>query len=549
MQPITTTAPAVIASPWPTPQIPDLDFAAHVLRHAERLADHLALVDAADGRLLTYGALADAARRNAAGLAARGFGRGEVLAIYSPNLLEFAALVLGVAIAGGATTTVNPLYTVGELAYQLDDSGARIVVTIPPLMGRASEAAREAGVSAVLGYSELAAGKEPPEVAISPDDVVLLPYSSGTTGLPKGVELTHRSALANLVQMEPRLGLGPADVVLAVAPMYHCMGLFAVVCQALCQGATVVTMRRFALEAFLRAMQDHRVTASVIAPPIALALASHPAVDGYDLSALRWLACGAAPLDRRIEEQCAQRLGCAFGQGYGMTEATAGITLSNFADPHEIVPGAVGELLPGTQARVIDPATGADLGAEAEGELLVRGPQLMRGYRGRHDATAATIDADGWLHTGDIAAISGDGVLRIIDRLKELIKVKGFQVAPAELENLLCAHPSVADAAVVGVADEAAGEVPKAFVVARGELAADELIAWVAARVAPYKRIRAVELVGQIPKLPSGKILRRLLREHLGECIATQLALHRASHRMFRQVCPAGQAQLLAAAA
>jgi acyl-CoA synthetase (AMP-forming)/AMP-acid ligase II len=177
------------------------------------------------------------------------------------------------------------------------------------------------------------------------------------------------------------------------------------------------------------------------------------------------------------------------------------------------VPGTIGQLVPGTDARVIDPETRADLGADREGELLIRGPQLMRAYRGQHAATAATIDADGWLHTGDLATITGDGTLRITDRLKELIKVKGFQVAPAELEGLLSAHPSVDDSAVIGVPDETAGEVPKAFVVAKGTLAADELLPWVAERVAPHKRIRAVEFVEEIPKLPSGKILRRALRD------------------------------------
>jgi acyl-CoA synthetase (AMP-forming)/AMP-acid ligase II len=516
LQPIASTAPAVIAGPWPAPDIPDVDFAAHVLRHAERLADHPAIVEATGGRTLTYRGLAAAARRAAGGLMARGFGRGDVLAIYSPNLPEFAVTVLGVAMAGGTTTTANPLYTADELAHQLRDSGARIVVSVAPFMDRAKEAARKAGVDEVLGYGDLAGADEPPAVAIAPDDVVLLPYSSGTTGLPKGVELTHRGAVANLVQIEPVLPLGSEDTVLAVAPMYHCMGLIVVVSHALCQGATVVTMPRFDLEAFLQAMQDHRVTASIIAPPIALALARHPIVDRFDLSALRWLGCGAAPLDTAIEEACAQRLGCAFGQGYGMTEATATIAVSCFAAPDQMVPGTVGPLLPGTQARVIDPETRADLAAGDAGELLIRGPQLMRGYRGRPDATAATIDADGWLHTGDVATITPDGVLRITDRLKELIKVKGFPVAPAELEGLLCTHPRVADAAVVGVPDDAAGEVPKAFVVARGEVVPDELMTWVAERVAPHKRVRAVAVVDEIPKLPSGKILRRLLRDGVG---------------------------------
>jgi acyl-CoA synthetase (AMP-forming)/AMP-acid ligase II len=511
MQPI--ASPAVISSPRPAPEIPDADFAAHVLRHADRLAARPALVDAADGRTIRYGELAAAARRTAGALAARGFGRGDVLAVYSPNVPEFVVTVLGAAIAGGATTTANPLYTAGELAAQLRDSGARMVVTIPGLADRAAEAARAADVGAVLGYGDLAAGGEPPAVANDPGDVVLLPYSSGTTGMPKGVELTHANTVAHLAQIEPILALGPDDTVIAVAPMYHCMGLIVVVANALAQGATVVTMARFAFEPFLQAMADHRVTASVVAPPVAHGLARHPAVDDYDLSALRWMGCGAAPLDAQTEEACAQRLGCLFGQGYGMSEATATIAVIDTAEPERIVRGTVGSLVPGTEARVVDPDTGADLGPDAEGELLARGPQLMRGYRGRPDATAETIDGEGWLHTGDLATVDADGVVRITDRLKELIKVKGFQVAPAELEGLLCGHPAVADAAVVGIPDDTAGEVPKAFVVARGELAPDAVMAWVAERVAPHKRVRAIEVVDEIPKLPSGKILRRVLRE------------------------------------
>jgi acyl-CoA synthetase (AMP-forming)/AMP-acid ligase II len=487
LQSIVSEAPTVISSPWSTPSLPDADFAAHVLRHAERLADRPALVDAADGRTLRYGELASAARRTAAGLAARGFGPGDALALYSPNVPEFVVAVLGTAMTGGVTTTANPLYTAAELAAQLRDSGARIVVTTPVFADRAAEAARAAGVETVLGFGDLAAGGEPPATEVEPDDVVLLPYSSGTTGLPKGVEITHRAAVAQLAQLESVLTLSPADTVLAVAPMYHCMGLIVVVAHALAQGATVVTMMRFAFEPFLQAMQDHRVTATVVAPPIALGLAGHPAVDGYDLSALRWVGCGAAPLDGRIEETCANRLGCLFGQGYGMSEATATIAVAPIHEPERIVRGTVGALLPGTEARIVAPDAGADLGAGAEGELLIRGPQLMRGYRGRPDATAATIDADGWLHTGDLAAVDANGTIRITDRLKELIKVKGFPVAPAELEGLLCTHPGVADAAVIGVSDDAAGERPKAFVVPRGDAAPDDVMAWVAERVAPTR--------------------------------------------------------------
>ncbi len=254
---------------------------------------------------------------------------------------------------------------------------------------------------------------------------------------------------------------------------------------------------------------------TVIVPPIALALARHPAVDRYDLSSLRFVGCGAAPLGKEIEEECEARLGCAFQQGYGMTEATAGIAISTMAEPERNVHGQAGILLPGTEARVVDPETGADLGTGGTGEIWIRGPQLMSGYLNRPDATAETIDADGWLHTGDIGRVDAAGRVFITDRIKELIKYKAFQVAPAELEALLCSHPAISGAAVIGAPDEEAGELPTAFVVANGQLSNDELMSWVAERVAPHKRIRRVERVDAIPCSPTGKILRRELRERL----------------------------------
>lgn len=247
-------------------------------------------------------------------------------------------------------------------------------------------------------------------------------------------------------------------------------------------------MPRFDLDGCLRSIETHRITVAVVVPPIVLALAKHPAVDGYDLSSLVRIGCGAAPLGAALQQACADRIGCPVGQGYGMTEAVAAVALYDASAPP--VPGSAGRLLPGIEARILDLASGADLGPDAAGELWVRGPSLMSGYLGNPAATAATIDADGWLHTGDIARIDGDGHLFVEDRLKELIKVKGFQVAPAELEAILRAHPAVADAAVIGVPDGRAGEVPKAVVVRAAEISGEQLIAHVADRVAPYKRLR-----------------------------------------------------------
>ena len=238
-------------------------------------------------------------------------------------------------------------------------------------------------------------------------------------------------------------------------------------------------------------------------------------VEHFELSSLRFVGCGAAPLGIELQRACAERLGCPVEQGYGMTEATAGIAISSMVETDVIAPGQVGILLPGTEARVIEPESGEDLGPAATGEIIVRGPQLMTGYLGRPDATAATIDPDGWLHTGDIGRVDDEGHVYITDRLKELIKYKGYQVAPAELEALLVGHPQIGAAAVIGAPDEEAGELPTAFVVADAELDDASLMAWVAERVAPHKRIRRVERVDEVPCSPSGKILRRELRARL----------------------------------
>jgi acyl-CoA synthetase (AMP-forming)/AMP-acid ligase II len=270
-------------------------------------------------------------------------------------------------------------------------------------------------------------------------------------------------------------------------------------------------MPRFDLQAFLALAQEHRTTAVLGAPPIVRALAHHPLVDRYDLSALERVVSGSAPLSATLQTACAQRLGRFVGQAYGLTETGLIIAVA----PHDgrpARPGAAGMLCPSTEARVVSPEHGDDVAPGAVGELWVRGPQLMSGYLGRPDATAAMIDRDGWLHTGDLVRIDAEGWIVVVDRLKELIKYKGFQVAPAELEAVLGAHPAVADVAVVGRADEEAGEIPVAHVVRRGEVEAGELIAFVAARVSPQHRVRAVEFVDEIPRSPAGKILRRELR-------------------------------------
>jgi acyl-CoA synthetase (AMP-forming)/AMP-acid ligase II len=370
--------------------------------------------------------------------------------------------------------------------------------------------------SEVTPFDELRAGPAAPTAAACPSaagrtgaDPALLLSSSGTTGLPKIVVLSHRNLVASLHQTRLAHKVTADDVVVAALPLFHIFGLQISLNLALLAGATVVILPRFEIGAFLRAVQDHRATRAELVPPMVLGLTSSDLIHGYNLSSPRVLTSGAAPLGADLARACAQRLGCRVKQGYGLTEVGG---CSHMApDDGPDLPDSIGPALPGVECRVIDSASGADAPRDAPGELLIRTPGTMPGYLGNPEATAATIDTDGWLHTGDIVTVDADGWYRVADRVKELIKYKGLSVAPAELEALLLTHPAVADAAVVRHPDAEAGEVPKAYVVRRDTVSERELMDWVAAQVAPYKRVRLVEFTDSIPRSPSGKILRRLL--------------------------------------
>ena len=276
------------------------------------------------------------------------------------------------------------------------------------------------------------------------------------------------------------------------------------------RGSTVVTMPRFEFEPFLKVLQDWPIATAHIVPPVVVALGKHPAVDNYKFPHLKYLFSGAAPLGPELTQAVESRLNVKIRQGYGMTEASPA-THYTVAGSERC--GAVGMLMPSTEGRMIDPETGKDVALGQPGEVWVRGPQVMKGYLNNPEATARTVDADGWLHTGDIGVMDAEGYLTVVDRLKELIKVKGFQVAPAELESILLKHPKIADVAVIPVPDEQSGEVPKAIVVMREALTAEEVMSFLEPKVAHYKRVRHVAFVDAIPKSPSGKILRRVLVE------------------------------------
>jgi acyl-CoA synthetase (AMP-forming)/AMP-acid ligase II len=452
-----------------------------ILRAAVRYAPRVAVADASSGRPLTFGQLADGVRRLAAGLAGRGIGRGDVVAITAPNGPDYAVALFGALHAGAGVASANPALTATEREHLFALCSPRLVFTD--------------GLD-MLG--ELLAAPRPAAPDRDPDDLAMLFPSSGTTGLPKLAMHTHATTTAfmHAFAMAPWAQVEPADVVAVAIPFPHLFGS-AVLTHALRNGATVVTLRHFDLEAFLRALQDHAATVVPATPPLLAALAYHPLVDRLDLSAVRHVITSAAPAAPELQEAVEARLGCVVGDYFGLTEAWC---VAPAANP--VVRGSVGRLGPNLEAMIVDPESGARLGAGEHGELWVRGPQVMTGYVG-HDPR----DRDGWYASGDLCRLDAAGNLYVIDRLKELIKVGGCSVAPAEVERELVAHPAVADAAVVGRPDAELGEVPVAYVALDGP--AEDLDAWLAERLAPWKRPREVVVVERVPRSPAGKLLRR----------------------------------------
>jgi len=505
-------------SPYPDITVPDVSLYDMVLAEAATRPDAIAMADGLTGRTITYGQLLDQIRRVAAGLAARGIRKGDVVSLWSPNVVEWPIVFFGVVRLGAIVHTSNPVSTPEELSYQLADGNAKILVTVNALSEKAraavAESKREIEIITIdpspdfPALSSIMVDAEPPAVSIDPsEDLAALPYSSGTTGLPKGVMLTHRNIVAQLNQIDAIENV-EMPALLGLLPFFHIYGMVIIMMHGLMRGATIVTMPKFEFEPFLKVLQDWPITSAHIVPPIVVGLGKHPAVDNYKFPHLKYLFSGAAPLGPELTEAVEKRLNVKIRQGYGMTEASPA---THYTVAGTERAGTVGLLMPSTEGRIIDPETGKDAPTGERGEVWIRGPQVMKGYLNNPEATALTVDADGWLHTGDVGIMDDDGYLTVVDRLKELIKVKGFQVAPAELESLLLKHPKIADVAVIPVDDEDSGEVPKAIVVAKGPLTADEVMEFLLPHVAHYKRVRHVAFVDAIPKSPSGKILRRIL--------------------------------------
>ncbi|KAG0558011.1 hypothetical protein KC19_11G172700 [Ceratodon purpureus] len=450
-------------------KLPDIDMPNHMpladycLEKAAQWADKACLIDGNTGRVHTYGEIELSTRKVAAGLTKLGVKQGGVMALLLPNCAEFVQVFLGAAKMGAIVTTANPFYTPAEVEKQIVASGATLVVTqasyIEKLAGLNVQIITvDQHVENCLHMSVLLEADEAecPDVEIHPDDVVCLPYSSGTTGLPKGVMLTHKGLVSSVSQQvdgeAPNLYLTVEDTLMCVLPMFHIYSLNSILLCGLRVGATLVVMAKFELPKLLDLIQRHKVTFGPFVPPIVLAIAKNPIVDNYDLSSIKMVMSGAAPLGKELEDTFRARLPNAIlGQGYGMTEAGPVLaqTLSMCKTPFPVKAGSCGTVVRNAEVKIIDTETGVSLPYNQPGEICIRGPQIMKGYLNDPEATANTIDKDGYLHTGDVGFIDEDEEMFIVDRVKEIIKFKGFQIPPAELEALLFSHELIQDAGVV----------------------------------------------------------------------------------------------------
>jgi acyl-CoA synthetase (AMP-forming)/AMP-acid ligase II len=510
--------------------------------------DRIAVVDLAGGTETSFATLRSHVDSVAGWLSRHGVKKNDVVALHCPNSVEFIVAAHAVWRLGAILTPVPLLATPKTVAEQIRVSGAQTLLTLAGLGDGGVEAIDLAGLDSdrlvqldtSRGLNQMLAERTtPPAVSFDPaTQIAAMPFSSGTTGLPKGVQLTHRNLVANLVQSEDNALVGRDDVLFGVLPFFHIYGLTVLANLPIRLRARLITAPRFELNTFLRSHQAHGVTFTFIAPPVAVALAKHPVVDEFDLSTLRAVMSGAASLDEDLAASVAERLGVDVYQGYGLTESSPVTHMNHKGVAEGLSRGSIGLPVANTEHKLVDPDSGEEIpvpSVEGElsdaGELWIRGPQIMSGYVNDPEATAKALPGDGWLRTGDLAQQGSRGELFIVDRLKELIKYKGYQVPPAELEAVLLTHPQVADAAVVGVTNEDGEEIPKAFIVAQpgpegteadsgadngadagSDALAEDITAYVNERVEPYKKIRALEFIDEIPKSATGKILRRELR-------------------------------------
>ena len=507
--------------------VPEIPFGEMLWESAQRFPEKTAVVF--QGQKISYRELDGLANSFANALATLGVTKGDRVALYMPNRPEYIIGLYGIARLGAAFTPMNPTYKEEEISHQLNDADVVAIVvqeSLYPLVKAVRQQIKslkeiivvgqraEEGVHLFRDLIRQASPKHPPQVPLAwTEDLVALPYSSGTTGLPKGVMLTHQNLVANNIQFISSGRLSEQDTLLLFLPFYHIYGIM-LVSGGLYAGATLVIMEAFDLELSLSLAQQYAVTLYYAVPPILIALDNYPDLSRFDLSHLRYIMVGAAPLAPEVAQRVQDKVGVQVMQGYGLTEASP-ITHLSPVDQGPVKLDAVGLAVSNQEQKIVDLETGErQLGVGEVGELVIKGPHVMKGYWKAAEETSRTLRGE-WLHTGDIARIDAEGYVYIVDRKKEMIKYKGFSVAPAEVEAVLFKHAAVADCAVIGKPDPEAGEIPKAIVRLRpgAETSPEELMEFVGSRIAGYKKIREVEFVSTIPKTASGKVLRRVLIE------------------------------------
>ncbi|EOA36845.1 hypothetical protein CARUB_v10008763mg [Capsella rubella] len=516
-------------TPIPLPPNPSLDVTTFISSQAHR--GRIAFIDASTGKNLTFSELWRAVESVADCLYQMGIRKGHVVLLLSPNSILFPVVCLSVMSLGAIITTTNPLNTSGEIAKQIKDSNPVIAFTTAQLLPKISAAAAklpivlmdEERVDSVGKVGRLVemmkrkpSGNRVME-RVEQDDTATLLYSSGTTGMSKGVISSHRNLIAMVQTVVNRFGSDDGTQgeqrFICTVPMFHIYGLAAFATGLLAYGSTIIVLSKFEMHEMMSAIGKYQATFLPLVPPILVAM-----VNGadqikakYDLSSMHTVLCGGAPLSKEVTEGFAEKYSTVkIMQGYGLTEST-GIGASTDTVEESRRYGTAGKLSASMEGRIVDPVTGQILGPNQTGELWLKGPSIMKGYFSNEEATSSTLDSEGWLRTGDLCYIDEDGFIFVVDRLKELIKYKGYQVAPAELEALLLTHPEITDAACIPFPDKAVGQFPMAYVVRNtgSSLSEKSIMEFVAKQVAPYKRIRKVVFVTSIPKNPSGKILRK----------------------------------------
>ncbi len=523
----------IVCSSLPDKIIPDISLMRFIFDQFDGFKNQIALVDGISGYEVSYAQFRDDCARLSSGLRRIGLQKNDVLAICAPNSIEYPHILFATMAAGGVVSTCNPMYTSLELNYQFSNSRARYVVTIPSILSTVQEAIIHTSVEKIIVVSEIKQKNTVGNVLFSlqslsedsgslfeienvssNEDIAVLPYSSGTTGLPKGVMLTHHNLVSNCCQLDhPNAqGLVNGETILSIL---HISGMALILFQGLYKGTKQIILPKFEPHLFLSSIEKYRVHSANLVPPLILFLSKHEDVTKYDLTSLNNVTSGAAPLGSEvlIQNACSRTGIQIIRQSYGLTE-TSPVTHMKPLQMGMQKPRSIGPPLPNQNCKVVNPESGIICDANEQGEIVISGPNVMKGYLNKPDDTMKCIDNNGWFYTGDIGYYDHDGHFYITDRLKDLIKVKGYQVPPAELEALLLHHPSILDVAVVGVPHERFGEAPKAFVVRNTDyLTETDVVQYVKDNISEHKWLSGgVEFMESIPKSASGKILRRNLR-------------------------------------